>query len=65
MDTIRLAGGVGGILVGLLATWIAIPDKGTISRPWLRSQVGMLYPLIPVVLIVFGLFTILSVFGLA
>jgi hypothetical protein len=56
----------GGLIVAALVTlWIALPGADRISRVWLRSEIGGLYPLIPVILFVFGVFTLLKSVGLA
>ena len=55
----------GGLIVAAVVTlWIALPGADRISRIWLRSEMGGLYPLIPVVLFVFGVFTLLKSVGL-
>jgi hypothetical protein len=65
MDATLLIGGILAMLVGLATIWIALPSRGTVSRAWLRSQAGVLYPLIPLAFLVFGLFAILRAFNLA
>jgi hypothetical protein len=57
--------GSGLILAALVTLWIALPGADRISRVWLRSEMGGLYPLIPVILFVFGVFTLLKSVGLA
>jgi hypothetical protein len=58
---------VGLVLIALSggSLWVALPGADRISRSWLRSEAGGLYPLIPVVLFVFGFFTLLKAVGLA
>jgi hypothetical protein len=56
----------GGLIVAALVTlWVALPGADRISRVWLRSEMGGLYPLIPVILFVFGVFTLLKSVRLA
>ena len=57
--------GAGLVVASLVALWIALPGADRISRQWLRSEIGGLYPLVPVVLFVFGVFTLLKSVGLA
>ncbi len=58
---------VGLVLIALSGgtLWIALPGNDRLSRAWLRSEAGGLYPIIPVVLFTFGFFTVLKAFGLA
>jgi hypothetical protein len=63
-ETEFLLMGLGLIAASVVALWIAMPGVGQVSRGWLRSEVGGLYPLIPVILFVFGVFTVLKAFGL-
>jgi hypothetical protein len=65
MDVTSLIVGVVGVAAGLVTIWVALPSTGTVSRDWLRSQAGVLYPLIPLVFLVFGVFFVLKSFGLA
>jgi hypothetical protein len=62
-ELVLLGGGL--IVAAVLTLWIALPGADRISRTWLRSEMGGLYPLIPVVLFVFGIFTLLKSVGLA
>jgi hypothetical protein len=57
--------GAGLVVAAVVTLWIALPGAERISRQWLRSEMGGLYPLIPVVLFVFGVFTLLKSVGLA
>ena len=57
--------GLGLVVASLVTLWVALPGAERISRSWLRSEAGGLYPLIPVVLFVFGVFTLLKSVGLA
>ena len=65
MDLELVILGAGLIVAALVTLWIALPGADRISRVWLRSEIGGLYPLIPVVLFVFGVFTLLKSVGLA
>jgi hypothetical protein len=65
MDATLLIIGVVLIAIAFGTLWIALPGLDRISRAWLRSEAGGLYPLIPVVFFVFGVFTVLKSFGLA
>jgi hypothetical protein len=65
MDTTLLIVGVVLVAIAAATIWIALPGADRISRVWLRSEAGGLYPLIPVGFFVFGVFSILKSFGLA
>ena len=58
---------IGAVLIAIAGgtLWVALPGADKISRSWLRSEAGGLYPLIPVVFFVFGVFTLMKSFGLA
>ena len=57
--------GAGLVVAAVVTLWVALPGADRISRQWLRSEAGGLYPLVPVVLFVFGVFTLLKSIGLA
>jgi hypothetical protein len=62
-ELLLLGGGL--VIAAVITLWVALPGADRISRQWLRSEAGGLYPLIPVVLFVFGVFTLMKSVGLA
>jgi hypothetical protein len=65
MDATLLIVGLVLVALALGTVWIALPGADRVSREWLRSEAGGLYPLIPTVLFIFGIFSVLKSVGWA
>jgi hypothetical protein len=65
MDTMLLILALVLLAIAGGSLWIALPGADRVSRAWLRTEAGGLYPLIPTVFFTFGVFTLLKAVGLA